>query len=244
MKRKLFDSFTNPKKVQFTGSSTSAQSVQSGLELGEIKTLYSGLFKYRCDVRLFTGEEYKKVRLPGPSYGPLGFFSGHKNSYQEGQLCLVGFIQNKRDNPIILEIYSFPGGVLNQTNLKTALDYDPGEVSTGHESGHKTVWEENVLKHVDKLKQTRFKIDVTKPPTFSSLEKAAQGETLKAKLEELIDIVSDISTAVTHLTVQCTAPGTSSGTPNNSTSFNNAVTKLSTLKATLPKILSEVLEHY
>ncbi|WP_243394824.1 hypothetical protein [Leptospira adleri] len=244
IKKKLFESFTPAKKIQFSGQGPSAPSIFNGLELAEITKVYSGLFKYRCDVRLFTGEEKTKLRLPGPFYGEMGFFSGHKDSYQEGQLCLVGFIQNKRDNPIVLKIFSFPGGIKTQTNLKVNLDYDPKEVSTGHESGHKTIWDENVLKHIDKLNQIRFKIDVSTPPIINSLEKATQGETLKAKLEELIDIVKDISTGIANLTVQCNAPGSASDVPNNIASFNSAVTKLNTLKSTLPKILSEVLKHY
>ncbi|EMO29388.1 hypothetical protein LEP1GSC170_1194 [Leptospira interrogans serovar Bataviae str. HAI135] len=141
--------------------------------------MHSGLFKYRADIRLFTGERLKKIRLPGPYYGITGFFSGHKPGFKNGQLCLIGFIQNKRDNPIILAIYPFPAGVSTQTNLSKNLDYDSEEVSTGHESGHKTVWTENLLKHVDQLNRIRFQIDLSSPPIVNKLEHATQGETLK-----------------------------------------------------------------
>lgn len=243
MNRKLFDSFTNQKKVQFANGN-GPNAVQNGFELAEIETLYSGLFKYRADVRLLTGEKYKKIRLPGPYYGITGFFSGHKHGFKTGQLCLIGFIQNRRDNPIILAIYPFPAGVSTQTNLSKNLDYDSEEVSSGHESGHKTVWTENLLKHVDKLNQIRFQIDLSIPPTVNKLEHATQGETLKKKLEDLIDILLEISNALSSLTVNCTAPGNPSLPPNNLSAFISASNKLNSLKTTLPQILSEVIKHF
>lgn len=224
-----FGSFGRQEKILYAPQGTGQPSVMSGLELGEIDSLSGGLMKYRADIRLLDGQILKKVRLPGPFIGILGFISGFKFGYRTGQMVAVGFLQNRRDNPIVLQVYPFAAEIKGRNSLMAhSAQYDTEETSVGHESGHRMVWAEDKIQHKDKLEQVRFVSDVSVPPTVNSLEKAAQGETLKAKFEELID-------KILALTVP-TALGPS-GTAINSSEFVS-------LRATLSEILSEIVKHY
>ncbi|MCW7467511.1 hypothetical protein ND864_17460 [Leptospira levettii] len=226
-----FPSFGRQLKVAFAPPGLAQPGVMNGLELGEIDSLSGGLMKYRADIRLFNGQILKKVRLPGPYIGLLGFLSGFKFGYREGQMVLVGFLQNRRDNPIVIQVYPFAAETKGKSSLiKHSTQFDFEETSVGHESGHRTKWDKNKVLFKDKLDTTRVQIDHTIPPTINSLEKAAQGETLKSILEEICD-------EITKLTVPCTAPGTSSLTPDNAAKFL-------VIKGKLNTILSEVLKHY
>lgn len=226
-----FPSFGRQLKVAFAPPGLAQPGIMNGLELGEIDSLSGGLMKYRADIRLFNGQILKKVRLPGPYIGILGFLSGFKFGYREGQMVLVGFLQNRRDNPIVIQVYPFAAETKGKSSLiKHSTQFDSEETSVGHESGHRTKWDKNKVLFKDKLNTTRVQIDHTIPPILNSLEKAAQGETLKSILEEICD-------EITKLTVQCTAPGTSSLTPDNAAKFL-------VIKGKLNTILSEVLKHY
>lgn len=63
----------------------------------------------------------------------------------------------------------------------------------------------------------------------NTLEKAVLGETLKTKLEELIQ-------AITNLTVTCTAPGTPSSPPLNVAQFNQIKNTLGDILANKVKL--------
>lgn len=224
-----FESFGRQHKLQYTPQGTGQPSVMSGLELGEIDSLSGGLMKYRADIRLLSGQILKKVRLPGPYIGLLGFLSGFKFGYRTGQMVLIGFLQNRRDNPIVIQVYPFAAETKGRSSLAAhSTQYDTEETSVGHESGHRMVWAEDKIEHIDKLEQVRFHCDVSIPPIVNSFEKAAQGETLKAKLEDLIDEITNIPVP--------TALGPS-GPPINSPAFL-------VIKAQLSEILSEVVKHY
>lgn len=110
----------------------------------KIKKLYSGKeSKFLADIQLFDGSEIKKVELPGPAYGKLGFQNGFKIPYSIGDKVLVGFIDGRIDNPVILQIYSYPGGSEAKLNLALDSKYSPEEVSIGHSSGHRVVFKGN-----------------------------------------------------------------------------------------------------
>lgn len=221
--------FRNPTKfVEEQKGKAGGVAALAGPELGEIIKLYNGTLRYRADIRLLSGQTISKVRLPGPWIGRLGFLGGDKIPFREGLGVLVTYLNNRKDSPIASQVYSFPLSKKTKTNLEKNTLYDPEENSRGHESGHRTVWEEDKLTHRDKLDGTRFELDVSSPAFSNSFEKAVQGETLKQKLEDLID-------AINSLTVP-TALGPS-GTPINSAVFSQ-------IKSQLNKILSEVVKHY
>ncbi|MBE7411429.1 MAG: hypothetical protein HS129_05080 [Leptospiraceae bacterium] len=219
-------------------------SALNGAEPGQIWKLYPKI-KYRADVKLHTGQILEKVRLPGPYYGSKGFQSGFKHGFVVGQFVLVEFLQNRRDNPIVTKVYPFPGNNKTKKNLESNNDYDPAEISVGHESGHKTIWaDQGVLKHIDKTKAVRFQIDVNNAPTVNSLEKCVQGQTLKSQLETLIDTLKAMNDAIKLITVTCSSPGNPSSVPVNSATFTSLNSDLTTSKNNLSKILSEVVKHF
>ena len=74
-----------------------------------------------------------------------------------------------------------------------------------------------------------------------SNEKAALGDTLKAKLEAICDNQKDICTAITALTVTCAAPSSPSTVPVNAAIFQTYAQKASTIKGELSQILSQVV---
>jgi len=224
-----FESFQRrPKLIEDQKGRTGGVGSIAGPELGEIIKLYSGNLRYRADIRLISGQTIYKIRLPGPWIGKLGFLGGDKIPFREGLAVMVSYLNNRKDSPIVNQVFAFSLSKKTKTNLEKNILYDPKENSRGHESGHRTVWDENKLLHKDKTDSTRFEIDLSFSPTINSLEKAVQGETLKTNLEELID-------AINALTVP-TALGPS-GTAINSAAF-------SAIKAQLTKILSEVVKHF
>lgn len=133
-------------------------SILNGQEDAEILKLYKGKDKYRADVRLMSGPILKKVRLAGAFYSTLGYLHGHKTAYMVGQRVKIVFLENRRDLFVADAVYSLPAGLKETTNLDLA-EYDPEEVSTGHESGHKTVWDDGKVKFQDKLKRVFLEID-------------------------------------------------------------------------------------
>jgi len=74
-----------------------------------------------------------------------------------------------------------------------------------------------------------------------SAEKAALGETLKKRLEEICDNQKDICDAMVAMTVTCNPPGSPSTTPINSALFAQYGARATTIKSQLIEILSEVV---
>ncbi|WCL51525.1 hypothetical protein [Leptospira sp. GIMC2001] len=210
--------------------------------IGNISKLYKIPLRYRADVTLQSGEELKKVRLPGPWISAQGFLGGDKIPFKVGLGVLITYLDDKKSTPIVSQVFPFAFSKKEKTNLDKNTLYDPEENSRGHESGHRTVWEDGKLIHKDKTNISRFEIDVSTPPTVNSMEKAVQGDTLKEKLEGIIDKINDMNDALQVMTVP-TALGPS-GPPINSSSFSTAKAALEEIKSELSKILSEVLKHF
>ena len=156
-----FPSFRKNVYAQVEPENINSPSVFNGPQEGEILKLYKGKDKYRADVRLFSGPILSKVRLAGPFYNKQGMQHGHKIAYKKGQRVKITFIENRRDIFVADVVYSLPGGEKETTNLDLA-EYDPEEVSTGHESGHKTIWEDGKTIFQDKAKQVYLEIDYSK----------------------------------------------------------------------------------
>lgn len=157
-----FESFTGSPRVEFTSNNPAQPSALNGLELGEIDSLYGNMNKYRADIRLFNGQFLEKVRLPGPAMSITGFLSGLKNRYKTGQMVLVGFLQNRRDNPIVVQVYPFAADTLGRNSLTAhTTQYETDETAIGDGQGNRTAWTDNKVEFLDKLFQSFLEIDYT-----------------------------------------------------------------------------------
>lgn len=138
----MFDSFRKKSKFQRRGENPVEAQISSGIDFGVIVKLYSGTVKYRADIRLFTGTILSKVRLPGPYMGSQGYFSGFKTGYFVNQFAVIGYRNNRLDSPICIAVMPFPVSEIDNRNLSQNSTFDAGEVSAGHKSGHRTIWDD------------------------------------------------------------------------------------------------------
>lgn len=233
--------------------SLNAPSVFNGPEEGEILKLYQGRNKYRADIRLFSGTVLKKIRLPGPHYSKLGYQHGHKTGFKTGQRVKLVYLENRRDAPVVDTVYSLPGGEKETVNLDLA-EYDPEEVSTGHESGHKTIWDDNKVVFQDKLSLVKLEInylsDTIKLQTKLNsiqlnndstieLKSGKIGTPQKAILgEDLIDYLSRLIDAILQITVM--SPVGPTGTVS---AIASNLQSLESLRAELQSLLSKGVKN-
>ena len=167
-----FKSFTKQPRLQLKPNSTMDSSVYAGDEEGIITKLYTAdNNKYLADITLLSGRILTKTLLPGPFYSKEGFIHGHKPAYHLGQRVKVAYLSNRLDNPIVDQVYSYSVGKDGQ-NLKRDTVYRPNEVSTGHKSGHRTVWDENKLIHKDKTQKNVLTLDVSEESFTIEFKKA------------------------------------------------------------------------
>lgn len=119
--------------------------------------------------------------------------------------CVIGFINGNREHGIVLCIHD--------------REYRPTDLVEG----------EARMYHNDGNTRVSVKAGLVEMTAGGTLEKSALGETLKTKLEALID-------AITDLTVTCASPGNPSSTPINAATFT-------TLKSQLSAILSSEVKN-
>lgn len=187
-----FPSFRKERYAKPQPESINDPSEFNGPEEGEIIKLHtSPKNKYRADIRLLSGPVLSKVRLAGPFYGKLGYQHGHKTGYKTGQRVKVTYLENRRDCYTASAVYPLPAGEKEGKNLDKNTDYDPEEVSTGHESGHKTVWKDGKIVFQDKLKKIYISIDYntdeitlqTKTANLTLKTDSLKGTVTKSKIE-------------------------------------------------------------
>lgn len=203
-----FPSFRKDQYAKPQPHSLNDPSEFNGPEEGEIIQLYkSPKNKYRADIRLISGPILTKVRLAGPYYGKEGFQHGHKQGYMIGQRVKVTYLENRRDSYTASAVYSLAAGEKQARNLSKNTDYDPEEVSSGHESGHKTIWQKDKLIFQDKKKQIYISIDYstdeiilkTKSANLSVRTDSLKGEVKKSSIELTSDktVLSHGDTSIT-----------------------------------------------
>lgn len=239
-----FPSFTKKRKIKTAppvANLTGEAMGGAGLEMAEIEKLYSIPLSYRADLRTHSGRELTKVRLPGPYLTPTGFPHGKKIPYKEGQAVLVGYINNRPDSPIVLQTYPFSMSLLTSNAMTANVLFDKEEGSEGHSSGYRLVYDSTIqLKNPLNVKTMEMDPGAILPP--NSLEPGVQGDTLKNKLDDLIEVVEDIVSFLQAATY--TNGGGTTGTANNSSSLPPITSKITVLKNTLSLIKSKVIKHY
>lgn len=119
--------------------------------------------------------------------------------------AVIGFINGNREHGIVLCVHD--------------REYRPTDLVEG----------ESRVYHYDKKTRVSCKSGLVELTAGGTLEKSALGETLKEKLEALID-------AIVALTVTCAGPGNPSSTPVNAATFT-------TLKSELSAILSSEVKN-
>jgi hypothetical protein len=117
-----------------------------------------------------------------------------------------------------LEISDLSGVNLKHKNTEIKIDT----------SGNLTISNSGLEIKMDTITQ-KFVITGNVEFGISGLEKAILGETMKAKLEQILD-------AINLITVTCTAPGSPSGPPLNAASFTSIKTSLEEILSSKVKL--------
>lgn len=208
-----FPSFRKERYAKPQPSSINDPSEFNGPEEGEIIKLYSDKKnRYRADIRLLSGPVLSRVRLAGAFYGKQGFLHGHKSGYKTGQRVRVTYLENRRDCYVADVTYSLPAGEKEARNLDKNTDYDPEEVSTGHESGHKTIWQDGKIVFQDKIKKIFISIDYTSDEITLQTKTAKlilKTDSLKAEVNKSAVELSSSKTVLSHGDTSITADDSS-----------------------------------
>jgi len=202
---------------------------------------------FLVDIRLTTGGTFQDL----PYDGTYGYDYETENIHglfippRLGQIVKINFYNGRGDAPYIISCSAMANNSNNSGKVKKyQQQLKKDEIFLSHFIGSKLSLNKDGEILLNNINGNKVDLNKDGEIVLQSndenlpIEKMILGETLKDKLDSLIDLFSDTLTAIQSLTVICAAPASPSSPPVNIADFISQSAQLSTLKTELIEILS------
>lgn len=158
--------------------------------------------KNRADVRCFTGDSYRNVKLPSAPITNTGQPSGRSGGWRKGQMVLIEFLLDSPQNPIVSQGFGFSANQNDVLNLKAFYDRYPdftGEIDFQdfHESGYSIKYGSRIV-YYDKLGIEWTVIDLDSHSVSIGTDNipVSKGDKLKQYLSDVQQWMTDLVNAI------------------------------------------------
>lgn len=158
--------------------------------------------KNRADVRCFTGDSYRNVKLPSAPITNTGQPSGRSGGWRKGQMVLIEFLLDSPQNPIVSQGFGFSANQNDVLNLKAFYDRYPdftGEIDFQdfHESGYSIKYGSRIV-YYDKLGIEWTVIDLDSHSVSIGTDNipVSKGDKLKDHLDDIKKWMDDLIQAI------------------------------------------------